>query len=301
MKGWISISRSGQDHPIFHKRHDRWYLWTWMVAQAAWTDTHQFYFGKKIPIKRGQFMTSYRQISEATGCGLQVVRTLLKLTQDQHRTNTEANTGYMIVAICNFDVYQGGSETANTGENEELNETNTLKKKKKLKKKDSCQLAEAIRRDLKTKVSQAYDEYKKAAEKCGWPVPQALTEKRSKAIGARIKESGIDGWNRMLTIAASGEWMGTRDGPATIDWLANASNFQKVIEGNYQHDRSASRFHIKGGKPAPTPEGEAAAQRVIEWLGIKNGLRVGQKPNRQQEVEFSNELAEMRESDGIPK
>lgn len=126
MSGWFALKRGMHDHPLFHKQPLRVAAWAWMVATAAYQDTRQNANGKIITVKRGQLLASYRQMSEATGVGIQVLRTLIAKLEiegavSQHgggdKTNTAANTGRMLLTICNYDKYQAGGSKANTAAN----------------------------------------------------------------------------------------------------------------------------------------------------------------------------------------
>lgn len=114
MSGWVAMKRGLNDHPIFQGQPLRIAVWYWMVSTAAWQRTSQDLGGKRITIERGQLLTSYRQMSAATGVGVQVIRTLLDQLTNQHAINTATNTGRLLITICNYDKYQAGGTDANT-------------------------------------------------------------------------------------------------------------------------------------------------------------------------------------------
>lgn len=90
--------------------------------------------------------------------------------------------------------------------------------------------------------------YNEAAEKVGWPqctIP--LTEKRRRALGARIREAGgLKGWlhaikkgtqSRFLLGDNSRGWK-----PTGIDFFLQQSSFTKLMEGGYDnHDGAGVR------------------------------------------------------------
>lgn len=117
MSGWFATKREIFEHPIFHKRHDRLYVWQWMIANAAWKDTRQDAGGRPVDVKRGQLMTSYRQIERATGVGVQVIRTMIDLLKAEHAINTDTSNGRMVITICNYDKYQSPDGVDNTSTN----------------------------------------------------------------------------------------------------------------------------------------------------------------------------------------
>lgn len=117
MSGWFALKRGMHDHPLFFRQPLRVAAWVWMVATAAYQDTRQNAGGKIVVVKRGQLLTSFRQMSEATGVGVQVLRTLLEQLGVERAISIDTNTGRMLITIENYDKYQQAGKTANTAEN----------------------------------------------------------------------------------------------------------------------------------------------------------------------------------------
>lgn len=129
--GWFAVKRGMLSHPIFHKRPDRTYVWLWMMDTAAFQDTRQDAAGKPVNVKRGQLLTSYRQIEAATGVGVQVIRTLFKLLEDERAINTDTNNGRLLVTICNYDKYQSPKRDDKPAANTEPTQSQHTKETKK--------------------------------------------------------------------------------------------------------------------------------------------------------------------------
>lgn len=119
MSGWFAVKRGITSHPIFKKRPDRAFVWLWMLETAAYKNTRQDAGGKPVNVKRGQVLTSFRQIEAATGVGLQVIRTLFKLLESEHAINTDTSNGRLLVTICNYEKYQASEKGDNTSPNTE--------------------------------------------------------------------------------------------------------------------------------------------------------------------------------------
>lgn len=117
MNGWFAMYRSMFEHPIFEGNMERVGVWAWMLATAAWKDTRQDANGKTVVVKRGQLLTSYRQMSKATGVGVQALRTLIARLQAERAINTETNTGRLLITICKYEQYQHSEGQGNTGSN----------------------------------------------------------------------------------------------------------------------------------------------------------------------------------------
>lgn len=117
MSGWFSVKRGITQHPIFAMRPDRAFVWLWMLETAAYRDTRQDAGGRPVEVKRGQVLTSLRQIEKATGVGIQVIRTLLDLLRDEHAINTDTSAGRLLITICNYDKYQTPPDVNGTPSN----------------------------------------------------------------------------------------------------------------------------------------------------------------------------------------
>lgn len=127
---WFAMRRGIHDHPLFNKRHDRLYVWSWMISTAAWRDTRQDAGGIMIDVHRGQILTSYRQIETATGVGVKVLRNLIsalekegavKISQVKAGTKpgtpkgTGRGTVRTLITICNYEKYQSYESDGGTG------------------------------------------------------------------------------------------------------------------------------------------------------------------------------------------
>ena len=106
MSGWFAMNRAMFTHPIFSGNPDRVAAWAWMIAMAAWKDTRQDAGGKAVTVKRGQLLTSYRQMSKATGVSIKTLRILIERLQGENAIGTETGTGRLLITIRNYEKYQ---------------------------------------------------------------------------------------------------------------------------------------------------------------------------------------------------
>lgn len=94
-------------------------------------------------------------------------------------------------------------------------------------------------------VTQAFAEFNIFAHERGLSVVQMVSDKRKKAMGARLKEcGGLDGWKVILTdiIGPSDFLMGRKtDFKVTIDFILKKENFIKIMEGNYLNHKAPRR------------------------------------------------------------
>jgi len=98
--------------------------------------------------------------------------------------------------------------------------------------------------------------YNDAAATCpggagaGWAASKRLTGAREKALRARLKEVGLEGWKAALVRAANSDFLsgraargrGHESWGVDIGWLAKAENFTKLMEGNYDNGRGKTKL-----------------------------------------------------------
>lgn len=112
----------------------------------------------------------------------------------------------------------------------------------------------------------AVEAWNDMARRHGLPVCEKLTDGRRRALGARLKEAGHDGWGRAVALVSQSDLMlgkrppkvpGQKPWRCTFDWLISDTNFHKVVEGQYADKPSAPVV-----TRAPEQDFEAVAQLV---------------------------------------
>ena len=114
-RGVFSVSRDIFDHPIVGRDPARLKAWLQMVAKACWKPTKFDVKGKTVTIDRGQFVTSYRQLSDDLEWSLGVTQRFLACLKADTMIDTATDTGQIVVTICNYEIYQlvpYGADTA---------------------------------------------------------------------------------------------------------------------------------------------------------------------------------------------
>ena len=84
-------------------------------------------------------------------------------------------------------------------------------------------------------ISEAMNLYCEAVSGTGLPKPRSTKRQRA-LIGVRLKSHGLDDWREMCAkirgspflLGNGGTWPG-----ATLDWVCNLTNFEKILDGNY--------------------------------------------------------------------
>lgn len=110
MTGWIAVSRTIHEHPIFRRRPDRLYAWTWMIANAAWKDTKQDVGGAIVTVARGELCASQEMLCEGTGMTRKALRNFISMLESDGAVRTRPGTkgakSRAILTICNYEKYQ---------------------------------------------------------------------------------------------------------------------------------------------------------------------------------------------------
>lgn len=237
MSGWFAMKRGLHEHPIFYRQPLRVAAWSWMLAKAAWKDTRQDANGKTVTVKRGQLLTSYRQMSDATGVSVKVLRGLIERLQAEHAIGTDTGTGRLLITICNYERYQdaeGGRGTGQgTGRAQEGHTKEQGNKGTRLEEAKASLSAEA------DETADAVRLFNETAQAQGWPQVRTLSKQRKAALRARLKEAdGLTGWQAALARAAASDHCNghnERGWVCNFDFLTRQSSFAKLMEGNFDN------------------------------------------------------------------
>ena len=109
-----------------------------------------------IKIQRGQLVTSYAHLADATGLSLQNVRTAIKRLKSTGEITYKSTSKYSLVTIVNYDLYQSigyfstSNLTSNLTSNQQATNNNIKKKINKEYKKDTTQFLKINIDDLET-------------------------------------------------------------------------------------------------------------------------------------------------------
>ena len=97
------------------------------------------------------------------------------------------------------------------------------------------------------------DEWNRELVPLGVPKITAIRNNRAKMVSARIKEHGKESFHQCIEeVKQSSFLLGRTYKPWTqfnFDWMICPNNFTKVLEGNYNDNRSRSVNNVSGGIP----------------------------------------------------
>ena len=251
--GYIKLFRSIEDwewidDPVMM------YFWVRILLMANWDDVRF----RGIVVERGSFLTSYRNLADTLGLSLRQVRTciehLISCKQIKIKTTHLPTHFATQITICNYDTYQGDANSERHSERQ-TNDTvatqfadDTLYKEEEYKKnnKDTNVSRQKVRQE-----SPDFDFVMDLWNSTMTRVPKvrSLTQARRDKIKLRVKEmGGLEKARETLSVCfrkieesdfcngTTGKWN------ATFDWFFdNEKNWLKVLEGNYDNRKTASR------------------------------------------------------------
>jgi hypothetical protein len=108
LEGWFAVDRKSISHPFF-KRSERseYEAWIWLIAHAAWKETHHWVNGKRHDVNRGELFTTLRELQSAwMWSSDKKVRGFLKRLSDERMIDAETSYGKTQITICNYSLYQ---------------------------------------------------------------------------------------------------------------------------------------------------------------------------------------------------
>ncbi|GAA3723357.1 DnaD domain-containing protein [Salinicoccus jeotgali] len=110
MTGWISLHRSIEDHWLFQEKRkfSKFEVWVDLLLMVNHKDNKVVCDNELIRVKRGQRITSIRQLGERWGWSRTKVDGFLKLLESDGMILTEKDTKKTLLTVVNYDVYQNG-------------------------------------------------------------------------------------------------------------------------------------------------------------------------------------------------
>lgn len=108
MTGWISLHRSIQKHWLFEEKRNfsRFEAWIDILMMVNHTDNKIMHDGDLITVKRGQRITSLRQLGERWSWSITKVDKYLKTLESDGMLDVKKDTKKTVLTVVNYDDYQ---------------------------------------------------------------------------------------------------------------------------------------------------------------------------------------------------
>lgn len=107
-EGWISIHRKIRECDIwdYDEPFTRRDAWIDLLLLANHRDKDTIFDGKRITIKRGQYLTSVRKLSKEWQWGKNKTLAYLRLLEECEMIRRDADSRRTLITIVNYDIYQ---------------------------------------------------------------------------------------------------------------------------------------------------------------------------------------------------
>ena len=253
-------------------------------------------------IGRGETVVGVRTISDYTGYSVRIVVDALKKLVESGEIKREKCWRGIKTTIINYEKYQTNSvlesETLSETERETLSETeqeyikNNKKQKKDIDANASSSGAAAPDPDLSSQESVDFvglvKFFNRTMEEAGAIIPRCKScdGKRREFVRARIREHGLDAVYEMITKASQSDFLNgkSRSGwIADFTWLFRPSNFQKVLEGNYDNRNNNYQPQINGTNQFTDPR-QAERERLARGYAAVIARRLAEDDAREAEL-----------------
>jgi hypothetical protein len=252
MSGFALAHRTVFDHPLFSGDSARLGAWLWLVGKACWRPTPFDISGKIVTLHRGQICVSRSQLAKAWGMSPSAVERFLTRLETEQMIGRATGQGRSIVTICNYEKYQAAPDEAGqatgqaTGQRSDSDRTAKEQGNKGtiVEEPDGSSYERA---DERQKVVDCWNAMAKAHDLSAC----RLTEKRSRALTARLKRDGLDAIRQAIErIPKSSFLLGTKpssDWRADIEFLLRPDSVTKILEGKYDDRPTQPTGHSGDG------------------------------------------------------
>ena len=248
--GYILLSRKLIESEIWDKPPLYLKVWIYLLSKAQ----HRQYKS----LKRGQLYTSLKEIAEACSWQIgyrketpnkdqiyKIIEWLRKPREGGNESNDESNgtatmiattkaTHGILINIENYGFYQDPKSYESNDEDNDENDTKATTKDLR-KQQSSNNINKNDKNDKNIYYQLIADMYNKTC--VSFPKITKLSDKRKKAIGARIKSGYTESDFKTLFEKAEASTFlkggNKRNWSATFDWLIADGNMAKVLDGNY--------------------------------------------------------------------
>ena len=240
-----------------------------------------------IKVKRGETMASVSTIEEYTGFSRKTVIKALAMLEESGEIRREKYGNYTKTIICKFDHYQGDNKKQSDGNitpptpppstpidtpptpPPSTPEQELKKEKNNIDANASSSGTFAPDPDLSSQESVDFvglmKFFNRTMEEAGAIIHRCKScdGNRREFVRARIREHGLEAVYEMITKASQSDFLNgkSRSGwVADFTWLFRPSNFQKVLEGNYDnrtnnYNETNNHQSSVGGNPTNTVTG----------------------------------------------
>lgn len=135
--GYLKLYRKTLDNPTVMKDADHLAIWMWLLMNAKFFPTDDWFGGQRITLQPGQFITGRKKISEALGVSESKVQRVLKCYESEHMIEQRTDRQGRLITIVSWDEYQANEQPSEQRVNNDRTTSeqrvNTITRKKERK------------------------------------------------------------------------------------------------------------------------------------------------------------------------
>ena len=182
-------------------------------------------------VKRGQLITSVRQLSKELKISERAVRTTLEHLKTTHEVTIKTTAKYSIVTIKKYDEYQKSTHDMTNNRHSDDTLTTNYRQQSKNDKKEKNDKKD---NNISFNYQSVIDLFNSICTSL--PSVKKLTDKRRRQIKNAYKLLEGISFDDFFQMVESSDFLTGRSGAwegCSFDWVMNSSNLIKIIEGNY--------------------------------------------------------------------
>ena len=262
MDGWVKLYRCSLENPVVCKDSDFFAVWCYLLLNATHQPIDAIFKGERITLQEGQLITGRNSISEKFSINPSKVQRILKKLEIEHQIEQQTGNKNRLISIVKWDLYQQSEQQNEQQLNN--NRTTTEQQLNTNKNKRTKEQKNINNKDIESiPYQQIADMYNDTC--VSFPKVTTLSDKRKKAIKARLNTYTEDDFKRLFEMAEDSDFLkgkNGRDWRATFDWLIADGNMAKVLDGNYKNKEggnsggNSKRSDSSNGTPASNVEDE---------------------------------------------
>lgn len=253
-QGWLKIHRKILDNFLWEEKpFSRGQAWIDLLLMANHEDKKVMFGGKIVEIKRGQKITSIRNLCERWGWSNSKVKYFFQQLKCEKMLDYKSDTKKTVYIIVNYNDYQEVEEYKNdtkTTPKRHQNETETKQKhtnKNDKNDKNDKNIFNNLSNDkLFAPLIERWNELPDTISKIS---TLKKDTQRFKMLSQRVSEYGADKVLEAIEqIKRSSFLLGQNNSGWTItfEWFVRPNNFIKVLEGNYIDKKINKGNFVKG-------------------------------------------------------
>lgn len=237
-QGWITLHRSLLDNFLWQdKPFTKGQAWVDLLLNANHEDKKIMFDGSVVEVKRGEKITSIRQLSERWGWSTTKTKKFLNVLQSEKMLTYFSNSKKTTYTVVNYNKYQDlNNSKSNTEVTQKKHRSNTEVTQKNTNNNDNNdnKIINILSNDkIFVVLLQKWNSLPDV-------IPKISTLKkdtqRYKMLSQRLNEYGQDKVLEAINNIHNSPWLlgkNNRGWVATFDWFVRPNNFVKVLEGNY--------------------------------------------------------------------